>query len=59
LLALQSARPERHAYPHLVPLHEGVPVVMSHALPQPPQFDVLSSADSQPFVLGGVVLQSA
>jgi hypothetical protein len=57
--ALQSARPGRHAYVHVPATHDGVPVVVSHALPQPPQFDGMASDDSHPLVSGGNVLQSA
>jgi hypothetical protein len=61
--ALQSARPELHAYVHvLVPAsvvtHDGVPVVVLHAV-QPPQADVALVCVSHPPVFGAVVLQSA
>jgi hypothetical protein len=55
----QSAQPAEHAYEHVVPLHEGVPRVVSHALPQPPQLAVVVVGVSQPTKFGASVTQSA
>jgi hypothetical protein len=55
----QSPQPPLHVYEHVVPLHVAVPCVASHTFPQPPQFEVLFRAVSQPFVFGTVLTQSS
>jgi hypothetical protein len=57
--ALQSLRPLLQLYAHVLPLQLGWPVLVLHALPQPPQFEVESSGVSQPFVSGLVVLSQS
>jgi hypothetical protein len=59
LLALQSERPELHWYVHVEPVQLAAPVFVLHALLHPPHVAVDESDDSQPFVLGAVVTQSA
>jgi hypothetical protein len=56
---LQSERPGLHAYAHVVPLHLGVPDVVSQTFPQPPQFAVVVALVSQPLRSGAVVVQFA
>ncbi len=57
--ALQSARNVLHVYAHVVPLHVGVPVVVSHVLPHALQFVMDDSDVSHPLVSGGVRSQSS
>jgi hypothetical protein len=58
--ALQSSSPALHVYAHVVPLHEGTPVLVSHTFVHVPQLVVDASEVSQPSVLGAVVvMQSA
>lgn len=57
--ALQSVSPELHWYVHLVPLQLAAPVFVVQTLLHPPQVAVDDSDDSQPFVFGAVLEQSA
>ena len=59
LPALQSMRPALHLYEHVVPLQLAGPVLVLHAAPHAPQFEVDDSDDSQPFVSGAVLSQLA
>jgi hypothetical protein len=54
----QSPHPALHVYEHVVPLQLGVPCVVSHALPQPPQSAVVVVGVLQPTKFGAVVTQS-
>jgi hypothetical protein len=56
---LQSTCPALHAYVHVVPVHVGVPVLMSQAFPQPPQLAGVVVWVSQPSRSGAVFVQSA
>jgi hypothetical protein len=60
-VVVQSAKPGAHpVYSQEVPLHVAPTLwVVSHALPQAAQLDVVSSAVEHPAVLGGAGLQSA
>jgi hypothetical protein len=40
-------------YEHFVPLHVAAPLVVSHALPQPPQLVSALAEDSQPLAFEG------
>ena len=58
-VVLQLARPELHMYEHVDPSHDGVPVVLSQARPHMPQLAGVDNEILQPWVSGGVGLQSA
>lgn len=56
----QSSRPAPQAYEHLLPSHEGVPVVESHLVPHEPHVSTLVLLLSQPSLLGATpALQSS
>jgi hypothetical protein len=58
-VVVQSPHPPLHVYEHVVPLQLAVPCDDAlHTLLQPPQFDVVLVAVSQPFVFGTVATQS-